>query len=82
MGGDKHGFAEICGIVNEVPKAAPRLRIDAGSGFVEKQNGWIVQHRAAQRQPLFETQRQIASEHIFLFLQPDLFDQRGFAIRN
>ncbi len=40
-------------------KLPARERIDTRRGLVEEQNGWLVQHGAAQRQALFPAKRQL-----------------------
>jgi hypothetical protein len=49
-------------LVDQIPEAPARKRVDTGGRLVEEKDARLVQHRAAERQPLLETQRQRAGQ--------------------
>ena len=65
MRGDKDGDALLRHLVNQIPELAARDGIDAGGRLVEKDDGRPVQHRAAQREPLFPSAGQRAASSDF-----------------
>jgi hypothetical protein len=58
VGGHQHRHAFIGQAVDLVPEVAPRLRVDAGGGFVQKQQAWLVDHAGGQGQALLPATRQ------------------------
>ena len=67
--GDEDGDALGGHLVNQVPELAARDGIDAGGGLVEKQDGRLVQHRAAEREALLPAAGERAGDEIFLALE-------------
>ena len=64
----KNGNALLGHLMNQIPELAPRNGIDAGGRLIEKDNRRLMQHRAAQRQPLLPSARQRAGNQILLAL--------------
>jgi hypothetical protein len=49
-------------LVDQLPEAAARQRVDARGRLVEEQDRRLVQHRAAERQALLPAERQLAGQ--------------------
>ena len=52
VGGDEEGHAKAGKFEEQIPQLAPRNRINAGSRFVEEQNGGVVHERTGHGQAL------------------------------
>ena len=70
VGGHQDGGAGTGKIVDQPPELAPRHRVDAGSGLIEKQHLRFVQHRGPEGHPLLPASRQLTGGHVPLTLQP------------
>src|SRR5579863_554161 len=66
---DKDGYALPSHLMNQFPELTTGNWVDAGSWLIEKNDWRFVQHRAAQRQPLFPSAGQCSGEEILLTLQ-------------
>src|ERR1700733_4508364 len=53
MGGDDDGGPFGANILDQIPKIAPRLRIQARGGLVEKNDPGLVDQRGGYRKTLF-----------------------------
>src|ERR1700754_770563 len=53
--GDDDGSTLLPDVLDQLPKITPRLRIEAGGGFVEKDDPWLVDQRGSDGKPLFLT---------------------------
>ena len=69
MRGDEESDALPAEIEQQIPQLAPGHRIDAGSRFVEINDLGLVQHGAAQRQPLLPAARKLAGQAMPVRLQ-------------
>ena len=56
-------------LIDQLPEIAARDGIDAAGRFVQKQNGRLVQDRAAQRQPLLPASREQARQGVLLVFE-------------
>ena len=79
MGGDEHGHAVGSKAVQQIPEGAPRKRVNAGGGFVQKENLGAVDDGGAQGQPLAPPAGQVARFGIFETFQIRQFDGFGDA---
>ncbi len=74
----QNGTAHALELFDQIPKLAARLRIEAGGGFVEKQQIGIADQRAGQREPLFLSAGKVAdARFLFIFQLHQRDDFRG-----
>ena len=52
MGRDKDGDAAVTQVVEEIPHLLAMDRIEAGSRFVQEEQGWLVHERTGQGEQL------------------------------
>ena len=74
VGGDHHRDPFFYHAVDVQPELTAGEGIDAGGGFVEKQNVGLMHQRTGQRQTLFKTERQRIRR-----MRGDAFQAEGFA---
>ena len=67
---DQHGDALARQLADEIPELPARERIDAAGGFVEKDDGRLVEDGAAERQPLPPAAGQIARQRALAAFEP------------
>ena len=58
MGREHHGATCLLEIIDDLPDTPPRVRIEPGSGFIEKQQVWLIDQGATESQSLLLPPRQ------------------------
>src|SRR5580700_11624874 len=69
MGGEKNGAAGGLELLDQIPKLATGLGIEAGGGLVEKKKVGIANERASKCQALLLASGKIADARILFFLE-------------
>src|ERR1044071_247162 len=52
MGGDEKSHAASCEFEEQIPKLAPRHRVDPGGRLIKEENGWFVHESAGHGETL------------------------------
>jgi len=74
--GEKDGAAGGFELLDQIPKLAAGLRVEAGGRFIEKKKIGVTNERASQREALFLPAGKIADARILFFLE--LYEGNGF----
>src|SRR6266542_2874692 len=75
VGGQQNSFSGLVILANDLPKQDSRLRIESGTGFVEKQDLRIMHHGAGNRKPLHHSAGKSADHLITAISKLELFEQ-------
>ena len=75
MSGQQHGLPCLVIFANDFPQQDARLGIEAGAGFVEKQDLRIVHHGAGNGEPLHHAAGKSAHHLIGTFREFEFFKQ-------
>jgi hypothetical protein len=70
----QHGLAELGQRADDVPRRAPRRRVEAGRRLVEEDQLGIADEREREVQPARLAARQPAREHALALAQPGQLD--------
>jgi hypothetical protein len=79
MRGEKDGPAGELELLDQIPKLAAGLRVQAGGGLIEKKKIGIADERASERETLFLAARKISDARILFFFELHEFDGFGGA---
>ena len=69
MRGEKNGAARGFELLDQIPKLAAGLRVEAGGGFIEKKKIGIADECACEREALFLAAGKIADAGILFFFE-------------
>ena len=73
----QHGHAGSRELIDEIPEAAPRDRIDAAGRLVEKDDRRFVENRAAERETLPPSAGQVGGAHLLAPLEARHLDDEA-----
>jgi hypothetical protein len=80
MGRDQDGDAVGGERVDQVPESPARGRLDPRGRFIEKQDRWPMQHRAAEREALLPTAGERRHQRVLAARKPGHVDGEAHAL--